>query len=121
MSWQRKAFGSTLAFIGYLLSPLSPWNDLFVNVPLAVGFAWVVSAFWPAAFQVSLIVGYWLTNLLGFVLLHCGARQLLGDARAYSGRALLKDAAIALAYTAVLAALVWLGILKPVQDYGLGR
>ena len=105
----------------WLLSPLSPWNDLFVNVPLAVGFAWLVSLLWPAAFEASLILGYWLTNLLGFILMHYGARQLLGESRAYSGRALAKDAAIALAYTVVLAALVWAGVLKPLQDYGLGK
>ena len=36
MSWKRKAYGGLLGFIGFLLSPLSWWNDLFVNVPLAV-------------------------------------------------------------------------------------
>lgn len=43
MNWKRKIGGGTLAFIGFMLSPLSWWNDLFVNVPLALGFAWLVS------------------------------------------------------------------------------
>ena len=37
---KRKVCGGTLAFIGYMLSPLSWWNDLFVNWPLALAFAW---------------------------------------------------------------------------------
>ena len=42
----------------FLLSPLSWWNDLFVNVPLALAFAWVVSWFWPTAFTASFVLGY---------------------------------------------------------------
>ena len=29
----RRVAGGFLGFIGYMLSPLSWWNDLFVNVP----------------------------------------------------------------------------------------
>jgi hypothetical protein len=69
--------GSVVVFIGYMLSPLSWWNDLFVNVPLALAFAWVVTVFYKPAFTPSLILGYWLTNVLGFVLMHKGAQQVL--------------------------------------------
>ena len=62
--------GSFVALVGYMLSPLSWWNDLFVNVPLALVFAWLVSAFYKPAFTSSLVVGYWLTNVIGFILLH---------------------------------------------------
>ena len=54
MAWKRKVSGSILAVIGFMLSPLSWWNDAFVNFPLALGFAWLVAAFWPAAFDASL-------------------------------------------------------------------
>src|SRR5262249_26236206 len=63
--WKRKAQGGVLAFIGFMLSPLSWWNDLFVNVPLAVGFAWLVAFFYRPAFESAVIIGYWLTNLIG--------------------------------------------------------
>ena len=53
---------SWAAFIGFMLSPLSWWNDLFVNVPLALAFAWLVSLFWPAVFTASFVLGYWLRN-----------------------------------------------------------
>jgi hypothetical protein len=45
MSWKRKSYGGVLGFIGFMLSPLSWWNDLFVNVPLAPAFAWTISLF----------------------------------------------------------------------------
>jgi len=116
--WKRKIAGGSLTFIGYLLSPLSWWNDMFVNVPLALAFAWVVSLFWPQAFGVSCVVGYWLTNVLGFVLMHKGAQQMLSDEKLkYTRRELLKDLAISLLYTLVIVALVKWGVLKPVQNY----
>ncbi len=118
MSWKRKAKGSVLALVGYLLSPLSWWNDMFINVPLAVVFAWIVSAFYKPAFAVSVVVGYWLTNVLGFVLMHKGAQQLLSDKdKAYSRRELIKDVVVSLAYTMLIVALLKLGVLKPFQHY----
>jgi hypothetical protein len=107
-----------LAFIGYMLSPLSWWNDLFVNVPLALAFAWVISFFYPAAFQGSWIVGYWLTNVLGFVLMHKGGEKMFTEKdRKYSRRELLRDIGISVLYTALILLLVKMGILKPIQDY----
>jgi membrane protein implicated in regulation of membrane protease activity len=47
MAWKRKVTGGVLAFAGFMLSPLSWWNDLFVNVPLALVFAWLVS-YWSS-------------------------------------------------------------------------
>ncbi|HEV2211302.1 MAG TPA: hypothetical protein VG167_21265 [Verrucomicrobiae bacterium] len=118
MSWKRKTSGGVLVFVGYMLSPLSWWNDLFVNVPLALAFAWVVSLFYPRAFGFLVVVGYWLTNVLGFILMHKGAQQVLSqEPQKYSRRALLRDIAISLAYTLLIVALVRFGVLKPLQGY----
>jgi len=59
MAWKSKLSGGVLALIGFMLSPLTWWNDLFVNIPLALVFAWIVSIFYQPAFEVSFIVGYW--------------------------------------------------------------
>lgn len=118
MTWQRKTAGSIIAFIGYMLSPLSWWNDLFVNVPLAIAFAWVISLFYPSAFMPSAVLGYWLTNLLGFILLHKGAQQVLGkQPKPYSRGDLIKDISISLLYTGIIILLVRFGVIKPVQSY----
>jgi hypothetical protein len=117
-SLKRQGLGGLVAFIGYLLSPLSWWNDLFVNVPLALAFAWLVSCIHRAAFAPSFVLGYWLTNVLGMVLLHRGTEAAMGTGvKGYNRRQILRDLLIALAYTALIVALVKLGILGPLPDY----
>lgn len=118
MAWKRKLTAGMVTFIGFMLSPLSWWNDLFVNIPLAVAFAWVVSFFYRPAFEASVILGYWLSNVLGFVLMHKGAQAMISDkSKPYSRRELLRDLAISLAYTALIILLIFLGVLQPVQNY----
>jgi hypothetical protein len=118
MGWKRKVTGGVLAVVGFMLSPLSWWNDLFVNVPLALAFAWVVSWFYKPAFTVSLVVGYWLTNVLGFVLMHKGAQQMFSQKQPSNPRRdLLRDVGVSLLYTALIVVLVKLGILQPIKNY----
>jgi len=91
-------------------SPLSWWNDLFVNVPLALLFAC-----WPAfsinrLFGACAVLGYWLTNILGFILLHKGAEHMLSkENRKYSRRDLLRDVGVSLLYTVLIVGLIKLG------------
>ena len=119
MPWKRKVGGGLLTMIGFMLSPLSWWNDLFVNLPLALAFAWLISLAFPHVFEISLIVGYWLTNVLGFVLMHKGVQKLAtkSDVKLNSRGALLRDVGISIAYTILIVALIKLGVLKPITDY----
>jgi hypothetical protein len=118
MSRKRKITGGIMAVVGFMLSPLSWWNDLFVNVPLAVAFAWVVSLLYKPAFTASVVLGYWLTNILGFILMHKGAQKMLSDSdKKYSRRDLARDVGVSLLYTALIVGLIKLGVLKPIQAY----
>jgi hypothetical protein len=118
MALKRKISGSVLALIGYMLSPLSWWNDMFVNVPIALAFAWLVSAFYKPAFGPAVVLGYWLTNVLGFILMHKGAQQLLSpEEKKYMRRDLLKDVGISLGYTLLIVVLIKAGIFKPLAHY----
>jgi hypothetical protein len=118
MALKRKITGGIVALIGFMLSPLSWWNDLVVNVPLALVFAWAVAALFPRAFDAALVIGYWLTNVLGFILLHKGTQQVVSAEPApYSRRELLKDVVISLLYTALIVALIKFGVLKPFENY----
>jgi hypothetical protein len=122
MSLKRRFEGGIVAFIGFLLSPLSWWNDLFVNVPLALAFAWAVSFFHAPAFGVSFVLGYWLTNVLGFILLHKGtARMVTGRAETYTRKKFLRDVAVSLGYTALIVILVKFGVIKPITEYLPGK
>src|SRR6266576_1363720 len=80
MRWKRKVHGGILGFIGFMLSPLSWWNDAFVNLPLALGFGWLVALVHRPAFEGGVIFGYWLTNVLGLVLLHKGVKEVTASA-----------------------------------------
>jgi len=118
MAWKRKTVGGILALAGYMLSPLSWWNDMFVNVPLALAFAWLISLFYKPAFTPSLVLGYWLTNVLGFILMHKGAQQAFAkEPKNYSKRDLAKDILVSLVYTLLIVVLVKAGVLKPIQGY----
>lgn len=123
MKQQRKITAGVLTTVGFLLSPLSWWNDAFVNLPLALAFAWAAAALVPVAwhdqvFEFALVIGYWLTNVLGFVLMHRGIALLISpEERRSARRELARDILISLGYTAVIVLLVKVGLLKPLHDY----
>lgn len=115
---KRRSLGAAVAVLGFVLSPLSWWNDLVVNVPLALGFAWLVSWFHPPAFGASFVVGYWLTNVLGLVLLQHGAEAALAKEMKRGGtKAFLKHVGVALLYTILIVVLIKLGALSPLPRY----
>lgn len=103
-----------LLAVGYLLSPLSWWNDLFVNWPLAYLFANLVGLLNHRLFGVALVAGYWLTNILGLVMMQQGTVRLATSGLSpLSRKKMLLSIAVAAAYTVVAVVLVRLGVLKP--------
>jgi hypothetical protein len=125
VAWKRKLTGGVLGVIGFMLSPLSWWNDAIVNLPLAWFFASGVGLVYrPAsepdgiAFNASMILGYWLTNVAGFILMHKGSQKVLSKTeKKYSRRALLHDVGVSLLYTALIVVLIKAGVLKPLTNY----
>lgn len=112
--------GSFLGFVGFLLSPLSWWNDAFVNVPLAYLGAWLISLFYEPGFAVAFVLCYWITNIVGLFLMHkgvCKAMQKGCSAEGYGKKDFLRDLLTALFYTAAIVLLVRLEILRPIGDY----
>jgi hypothetical protein len=103
---KRRVFDSLLATIGYILSPLSWWNDLFVNVPLSYAFSYPFTLIDESLFLPTFIFGYWLSNWLGFILLHRGVSGLLAKDKPSMG--LRGSLLVAIVYTIVIAVLVWL-------------
>lgn len=75
----RKLKGLILVGLGFLLSPLSWWNDLFFNLPLAYLFGYLCSYFSANLFLPGTIVGYWLSNILGILLMQFGVSDVLQD------------------------------------------
>jgi len=104
-----------LAVVGFVLSPLSWWNDLFVNVPLAYVFSLPFTLIDEALYLPSFVVGYWLSNILGLVMLHNGIGGVLRGKRA--GFHLRTHLLWSLLYTVLIAVVAWLGWLPSPERY----
>ena len=106
---KRKIKGGILTTIGFILSPLSWWNDLLVNLPLAYAFGSLFGLISKSLFLPMMIVGYRITNIVGFVLMHHGVKDLTSKTKArYTKRELKKDIIISILYTIFVVALILL-------------
>jgi len=115
-------FYRSLFFFGWLLSPLTFWNDCFINIPLAYLCASLV--FGLAHFDVQSRAGigflhlvlafYWASNLLGFVLMLLAGKSV-AKGEGLTRQAVLKTVLTLLIYSIVLVLLINFGVLKPVR------
>lgn len=102
----------TVFFLGWLLSPFTTWNDAFINIPIAYIFANLLKSFLHVDFLVLVVALYWITNGVGILLMYVS-----GVGLARSGNSLAKEVFKLLAtlifYSAILAVLTRIGIMKP--------
>jgi uncharacterized membrane protein len=118
MDRKRKIKGGILATIGYVLSPVSWWNDVFVNIPLAYAFGFLFGLINRSLFLPMMIFGYWITNVVGFMLMHHGIKNLVSkEKNNYTRKELYKDVIISIIYTLVVVLFVMLGWLKFPGEY----
>ena len=73
----KKLRGGVLVGVGYMLSPLSWWNDVFFNLPIAIAFGYIASWLHPGWFVPGTLAGYWLSNVAGMVMMQFGATDIL--------------------------------------------
>jgi len=113
MSLLKKSKGTVLVGLGYLLSPLSWWNDLFFNLPIAYGFAYLFNWIFVDAFFILTVIGYWLSNILGILMMQWGTFDLFFEARQSN---LKRDIVLGLAgstlYTIVIVLLLYWDIIQ---------
>ena len=102
--------------VGFILSPLSWWNDLIVNIPLAYLGGFFAGLFNKDWFSPGMILTYWLTNLSGLLLVHFGFINM-GKTRSFSKKEIAQTIIVSFIYTVLMAALVKLGILKFPAEY----
>ena len=72
----KKLRGGFFLVLGYLLSPLCWWNDLLFNLPIAYGFGYACSLFSPKLLLPCSIIGYWLSNIVGILLMQFGSKDI---------------------------------------------
>lgn len=109
----KRLRGGFLLVLGYLLSPLCWWNDLIFNLPIAYGFGYICRWFSASWFIPGLIAGYWLSNVIGILLMQFGAIDVVQDAS--KPRSLKKDLITGVlsstGYTLLILALVHFKVL----------
>lgn len=117
MSLARKVKGTVLVTIGYLLSPLSWWNDAYINIPIAYVFASALSLLIKGQFEIIMIGFYWISNVVGFVIMHVGARKMAAEGQEVLSREIVFDLVISLVYTLIVAILVQSEIIRFPTEY----
>lgn len=65
--------------LGYLLSPLCWWNDIIFNLPIAYGFGWLCHLISPSFLIPGTIIGYWISNVIGMLMIQFGAANLMDN------------------------------------------
>uniref|UniRef100_A0A7V4CI99 Uncharacterized protein n=1 Tax=candidate division WOR-3 bacterium TaxID=2052148 RepID=A0A7V4CI99_UNCW3 len=98
--WRKLKSGILIA-IGYILSPFSWWNDAFVNIPISYFLGFLFSLIYRKLFLPITIATYWLTNLLGILLIYKGTLDLLSKEK-YSKKKLLIGLIFATFYTLLI-------------------
>lgn len=118
--WLRKLRDLFFLVIGYLLSPLSFWNDLFFNLPIAYGIGVVCSWFSPQLLLPATIAAYWLSNIVGILLMQFGALNLFKEESKERNlkKELLTGLVSSTAYSVIIISLVQLKILDTPQLFG---
>ena len=114
MQKHRKT-ASFLFVLGYILSPLSWWNDSFINIPIAYLFSMPFTLLNKRFFLPSFILGYWISNILGLVLMHKGVKGFVNSPPLKYD--IVNNIIISMAYTALVIILVFMGWIKPPVDF----
>ncbi|UKO98708.1 hypothetical protein [Nostoc sp. UHCC 0870] len=109
----KKIRGGFFLAFGYMLSPLSWWNDLFFNLPIAYGFGYICSLLNKDLLIPCAIAGYWLSNVVGILLMQVGVVDVFQNQPQERNlkKELLMGLASSTVYTLVILALIQLKIL----------
>lgn len=105
---KNKVTNTIIAFIGLMLSPITWWNDPFVNIPISYLAASIISDFSTKLFSLSFVIFYWLTNILGIFLLYIGGERVIKDK--FSGK---KQFITIIIYSLIILLLSIAGLIKP--------
>lgn len=112
-----------LLAVGWLLSPLCWWNDLVINLPIAYGVGLLVKHWKPEWFTGGMILGYWLSNVAGIVLMQTSAMEVFREKSEAGNGSLKKEILWGLLtstlYTLAIYGLVQLNIIHtPIPELG---
>jgi uncharacterized PurR-regulated membrane protein YhhQ (DUF165 family) len=104
---------NTIFFIGWLLSPLTFWNDAFINIPLSYLLANIFVRFFPKNFVHTVVIFYWLTNVIGLFMMYVSGKYMIKSGKGIK-KELISLILTTIVYSVILILLGRTGILKPV-------
>ncbi|BAY24749.1 hypothetical protein NIES2100_45460 [Calothrix sp. NIES-2100] len=109
----KKLRGGFFLVLGYLLSPLCWWNDLLFNLPIAYFFGYICSLLSPQLLLPCSIIGYWLSNIIGILLMQFGSADVFQNQAKERNlkKELLTGLVSSTVYTLVIMVLIQLKIL----------
>ncbi|MBD3884111.1 hypothetical protein IFO70_20390 [Phormidium tenue FACHB-886] len=115
--------GGLLFVVGYLLSPLCWWNDLVFNLPIAYLIGYACGWVYPGSLLPGAIAGYWVTNIVGVLMMQFGVVDVFqGQTAEPKERNLRKDLVSGIVtstvYTLIILGLVQLKILDVPDLFG---
>ena len=104
---------NTIFFIGWMLSPLTFWNDVFVNIPISYLCASLAMRFIKADFLFLVLIFYWLSNGFGILMMYLSGKSIMQDksTRLNTLKTLLVTIII---YSMIIVILGKTGVLKPI-------
>ncbi len=100
-------------FIGWMLSPLTFWNDVFVNIPIAYLCATLLVRVIKADFLFLVLIFYWLSNGLGILMMYLSGKSIMQD-KSNRLQALVTLLITVVIYSVIIIILNRTGILKPI-------
>ncbi|MDP2929055.1 MAG: hypothetical protein Q8O01_03195 [Candidatus Omnitrophota bacterium] len=104
---------NTIFFIGWMLSPLTFWNDAFVNIPISYLCASLAIRFIKADFLFLVLIFYWLSNIFGIMMMYFSGKSIMRD-KSNRLHALVTLLITIVIYSAIIVILNRTGILKPI-------
>lgn len=111
---RKRLFWAAIGTIGYILSPLSWWNDPFVNFPIAWALGSLIEKLRPGSFLVGFIAAYWATNLSGLILFYLGGKKAAG--RPIGKMDIYLSIIVSILYTAAVSLLTRWSLIIPIGD-----
>jgi len=113
----KKVLAGFLFLIGFILSPLSWWNDILVNIPLAYALAIPFGKISKEIFPFAFVFMYLLTNVVGMVIMRRSALFLKGKKK-YTKKQSKMDVVIIIIFTILIFILVKVGVI-PIPYHSL--
>ncbi|MCZ0904582.1 hypothetical protein ON021_32265, partial [Microcoleus sp. HI-ES] len=98
------------------------WNDIFFNLPIAYAFGYIFSWLSPDLLFPCTIVGYWLSNIAGILLMQLGTLDVFTDKPKEKNlkKELLTGLVSSTAFTVVIVALIHFNVLDT-PDFFAGK